>query len=613
MFVRSSARPLGSLVAMVAVVGLGSAQVAFGQCAKPARLVRLHPPGWTAPTGNTYDPSALAHYLSIGSRFDLGLFDTGGSRDGIGQNGFAISETAEMAAAFIADGSPHALFWTPVTLGGVAANTAFDLHVAAGATMDDRDASVANDLATDRVVVGLAGDDAVTATRAWKWEVAVVSGVLTAVATDIHPSAADAAAPSVAYSIDEGSPALVVGNAFYECAEFQGPPRGFRELEDASGSILLSPPLGTNHTFAYAIDSLIGGAEAAFAPLSGPCGTGPDPTACETSADEDAIAWGAGSTPAASGYGPIASDPDIDTEVRDIIADERAVGHAFVGAFPACDATAVYWDSLASAAFDLGALEGDAQSRAEAIQPVAANGCGAIVGARALTLSDREAGLWCGSGSSWQAVPISGVARWDSDPETSSGGTAIACDLPADLDGPYGRWTIEELHDVNSYGQAIGTMVIEARESPEGPVVFVQREVIALTAVEDVDSSFHVDAADIAIILGAWGTGLNVPDVDGSGTVDATDLAIVLGAWSGSAPCTVHLCQCESPNELTEGGSASGSIMDAMNAAVAALGFYDADGLAAWSATASEVEVLGACEKLAMLTQEWLAGTGGGQ
>jgi hypothetical protein len=50
----------------------------------------------------------------------------------------------------------------------------------------------------------------------------------------------------------------------------------------------------------------------------------------------------------------------------------------------------------------------------------------------------------------------------------------------------------------------------------------------------DVDSSGAVNAIDIPVILGNWGTaGGKYPraDVDGSGKVDASDLSAVLADW----------------------------------------------------------------------------------
>jgi hypothetical protein len=46
----------------------------------------------------------------------------------------------------------------------------------------------------------------------------------------------------------------------------------------------------------------------------------------------------------------------------------------------------------------------------------------------------------------------------------------------------------------------------------------------------DLDGDGVVNAADLAILLGAWGTA--GADLDGDGTTDAADLAILLGAWT---------------------------------------------------------------------------------
>jgi hypothetical protein len=54
----------------------------------------------------------------------------------------------------------------------------------------------------------------------------------------------------------------------------------------------------------------------------------------------------------------------------------------------------------------------------------------------------------------------------------------------------------------------------------------------------DVNDSGIVNATDIAIILGAWGTSggkFPLSDTDGNGIVDAADLAVVLGGW-GNCP-----------------------------------------------------------------------------
>jgi hypothetical protein len=52
----------------------------------------------------------------------------------------------------------------------------------------------------------------------------------------------------------------------------------------------------------------------------------------------------------------------------------------------------------------------------------------------------------------------------------------------------------------------------------------------AILAQGDLNGDGAVDAADLAILLGAWGTS-GPGDLDGDGVVDAADLAILLGAW----------------------------------------------------------------------------------
>ena len=46
----------------------------------------------------------------------------------------------------------------------------------------------------------------------------------------------------------------------------------------------------------------------------------------------------------------------------------------------------------------------------------------------------------------------------------------------------------------------------------------------------DTNGDGVVNAADLAILLGNWGTP-GAGDIDGSGTVGAPDLALMLGAW----------------------------------------------------------------------------------
>ena len=50
----------------------------------------------------------------------------------------------------------------------------------------------------------------------------------------------------------------------------------------------------------------------------------------------------------------------------------------------------------------------------------------------------------------------------------------------------------------------------------------------------DLDSNGVVDASDLSVLLGAWGSAAAGPDIDNNGIVDAGDLATLLGNWG---PC----------------------------------------------------------------------------
>lgn len=52
----------------------------------------------------------------------------------------------------------------------------------------------------------------------------------------------------------------------------------------------------------------------------------------------------------------------------------------------------------------------------------------------------------------------------------------------------------------------------------------------AQPCVGDINNSGAVDAADLALLLGSWGTG-GAGDLDGSGVINGADLTLLLGAW----------------------------------------------------------------------------------
>ncbi|MFO0826816.1 MAG: hypothetical protein U0572_01595 [Phycisphaerales bacterium] len=74
------------------------------------------------------------------------------------------------------------------------------------------------------------------------------------------------------------------------------------------------------------------------------------------------------------------------------------------------------------------------------------------------------------------------------------------------------------------------SLVVVANGIASDPVTFV---VPAAPCAEDLNADGHVDAADLAVLLGQWNTS-GPGDVNESGVVDAEDLAQLLGSWG---PC----------------------------------------------------------------------------
>jgi hypothetical protein len=66
--------------------------------------------------------------------------------------------------------------------------------------------------------------------------------------------------------------------------------------------------------------------------------------------------------------------------------------------------------------------------------------------------------------------------------------------------------------------------------------IWIRLEADAPTAITvrrpaDIDGDGFVDAADLSVLLGDWGTNEQRSDLNIDGTVDAADHALVLGAW----------------------------------------------------------------------------------
>jgi len=73
-----------------------------------------------------------------------------------------------------------------------------------------------------------------------------------------------------------------------------------------------------------------------------------------------------------------------------------------------------------------------------------------------------------------------------------------------------------------------------------GPLLAATGGEVAITVtvvqicIGDINGDGIVDAADLAELLGAWGTSDEGADLNNDGIVNAVDLAILLGAWG---PC----------------------------------------------------------------------------
>ncbi|MCZ6653173.1 MAG: dockerin type I domain-containing protein, partial [Planctomycetota bacterium] len=78
-----------------------------------------------------------------------------------------------------------------------------------------------------------------------------------------------------------------------------------------------------------------------------------------------------------------------------------------------------------------------------------------------------------------------------------------------------------------------GTVIVSDRTS--GLFVLDPSEAVGGGCPADFDNDGSVTAADLAMLLGAWGPNPGHPaDFDGDGFVNAFDLAQLLGAWG---PC----------------------------------------------------------------------------
>lgn len=93
--------------------------------------------------------------------------------------------------------------------------------------------------------------------------------------------------------------------------------------------------------------------------------------------------------------------------------------------------------------------------------------------------------------------------------------------------------------DTLEFVDADGVLNLNGLTLYAGEVLGSPGQVISVTVgqptVGDLDGNAVVDGADLAILLGAWGTDDRTADLDGDGAVDGADLAVLLGAWGVGA------------------------------------------------------------------------------
>lgn len=116
-----------------------------------------------------------------------------------------------------------------------------------------------------------------------------------------------------------------------------------------------------------------------------------------------------------------------------------------------------------------------------------------------------HAGIWSGSAESWEDISLALTGSW---------GNTYA----------NGVWS-----DANTiYVVGSGFNVQSGRNE-----ALLWSRPIAPPAPGDINGDGIVNAADLGVLLGAWGSNSTAADLDGDGVVGGSDLAILLGAWTG--------------------------------------------------------------------------------
>ncbi len=104
----------------------------------------------------------------------------------------------------------------------------------------------------------------------------------------------------------------------------------------------------------------------------------------------------------------------------------------------------------------------------------------------------------------------------------STAGVVVSTSITYDVDQD-GDFNFQGVADPTSEDEAYNVLLYIA-----------PNEKVVNDCTGDLDGSGNVDAADLAILIAAWGQTASPANLDGMGTVDAADLAILIAAWG---PC----------------------------------------------------------------------------